>query len=159
MFDSRARLAEDVLTLLEALRGQTRGRYACVLDASGLLFESPSPETEAADDRLRAFLERNRSSLFAIPAGMAAQAPMDDAFEQWAGDEFLLAFVNGRVAVVVACPDAEQARQAAFDVLKVMADRLLRYDAKYRLDEKGRGLFLGRARIDVIAVGGTSDPV
>ena len=81
---------------------------------------------------------------------------MEDAFETWSeGDEFLLAFVNGRVAVVVACPDAEEARQGAFDVLKVMADRLLRLDARYRLDEKGRGLFLGRARIDVIAVGGT----
>ena len=154
MFDSRERLADNVLTLLRALREETGGRYACVLDPSGVLFESPLPEQEDADPALRAFLERNRSAVFTIPAGMAGQGPMEDAFEQWPRDEFLLAFVNGRVAVVVACPDAEAARQAAFDTLKVMADRLLRFDGRYRLDEKGRGLFLGRARIDVIAVGG-----
>jgi hypothetical protein len=154
LFESREKLADDVLTLLEALRRQAQGRYACVLDGSGLLFEAPSPEEEGADARLRSFLERNRAALFAIPAGMAGHAPLEDAFEQWEGDEFLLAFVNGRVAVVLACPDAEGARQASFELFKVMADRLLRYDAKYRLDEKGRGLFLGRARIDIIAVGG-----
>ena len=78
----------------------------------GLLFESPRPEEEDADPALRAFLERNRAELFAIPGGMSGQGPMEDAFEQWDGDEFLLAFVNGRVAVVVACPDAERAREA-----------------------------------------------
>jgi hypothetical protein len=155
VFESSEKLAGDVLTLLEALRRQADGRYACVLEPSRLLFESPAPDEEGADPALRALLERNRAGLFAIPAGMSGEAPMEDAFEQWHGDEFLLAFVNGRVAVVVACPDAERAREAAFDVLKVMADRLLRLDPKYRLDEKGRGLFLGRARIDVIAVGGT----
>jgi hypothetical protein len=154
MFESRARLAGDLRTLLVALRRQTGGRYACVLEPAGVLFESPEPGEEGADPALRAFLERSRPQVFAIPAAMAGQAPMDDAFETWQDDEFLLAFVNGRVAVVVACADAERARGEAFDVLKVMADRLLRFDAKYRLDEKGRGLFLGRARIDVIAVGG-----
>jgi hypothetical protein len=153
MFESRERLAGDVLTLLEALRTQTGGRYACVMDSTALLFESPVPGEEGADAGLRSFLERNRAAVFAIPAGMAGQAPMEDAFAGWEDDEFLLAFVNGRVAVVVACAAAEQARQGAFEVLKVMADRLLRYDARYRLDEKGRGLFLGRARIDIIAVG------
>lgn len=155
MFESSEKIAGDVLTLLEALRRQCTGRYACVLEPSRLLFETPGPDDDGADPRLRAFLERNRAGLFAIPAGMSGQAPMEDAFEQWEGDEFLLAFINGRVAVVVACPDAESTREPAFEVLKVMADRLLRFDPKYRLDEKGRGLFLGRARIDLIAVGGT----
>ena len=156
MFESSEKLAGDVLTLLEALRQQVDGRYACVLEPARLLFESPAPGEGGADPVLRAFLERSRAGLFAIPAGMSGEAPLEDAFEQWHGDQFLLAFVNGRVAVVVACPDAEQAREAAFEVLKVMADRLLRLDPKYRLDEKGRGLFLGRARIDLIAVGGTA---
>jgi hypothetical protein len=155
MFESRERLADNVLTLLLALRDQTQGRYACVMEPSAILFESPAPHEEGGDPGLRAFLERSRTEVFAIPAAMAGHVPMEDAFETWHADQFLLAFVNGRVAVVVACPDAEKARQEAFEVLKVMADRLLRYDAKYRLDEKGRGLFLGRARIDVIAVGGT----
>jgi len=154
MFESRERLAEDVHTLLEALRKQSDGRYACVMEPSGLLFESPHPDEGGSDAALRTLLERNRAAIFAIPAGMAGERPLEDAFAGWEGDEFLLAFVNGRVAVVVACPDAERARPGAFDVLKVMADRLLRYDAKYRLDERGRGLFLGRARIDIIAVGG-----
>jgi hypothetical protein len=153
MFESREKLAEDVLTLLEALRRQSRGRYACVLDRSGILFETPEPGEEGADPDLRAFLDRSRAAVFTIPAGMASQTPMDDAFADWQGDEFLLVFINGRVAMVLACPDAEHARQGAFDLLKVMADRLLRYDARYRIDEKGRGLFLGRARIDIIAVG------
>jgi hypothetical protein len=156
MFESRDRLAENVLTLLETLRRQAEGRYACVLEPSGILFESPEPGEESADPALRAFLERRRAVVFAIPAGMADQAaPLEDAFEGWDEDEFLLAFINGRVAVLVACPDAERARQGAFEVLKVMADRLLRYDGRYRLDEKGRGLFLGRARIDLIAVSGS----
>jgi hypothetical protein len=155
MFESRDRLAENVLTLLETLRRQSDGRYACVLEPSRILFELPEPGEEGADPALRAFLQRSRAAVFAIPAGMANQAPLQDAFEGWDDDEFLLAFINGRVAVLVACPDAERARQGAFDVLKAMADRLLRYDARYRLDEKGRGLFLGRARIDLIAVGGS----
>jgi hypothetical protein len=156
VFESAEKLASDIVTLLAALRQQSAGRYACVIDPARLLFESPAPGEDGADPRLRAFLEGSRSALFAIPAGMAAGTPMDDAFADWSEpDEFLLAFVNGRVAVAVACPDAEAARQGAFDVLKAMADRLLRFDAKYRLDEKGRGLFLGRARIDVIAVAGS----
>jgi hypothetical protein len=124
-----------------------------VMDASGILFESPSPDEPESDARLRAFLEAHRAAVLAIPAGMAADGPADDAFEGWEKDQFLLAFVNGRVAVVMACADAEAARAGAFDVLKVMADRLLRLEPRYRLDEKGRGLFLGRARIDVVAVG------
>jgi hypothetical protein len=156
VFESKQRLAADVVTLLQALRQQADGRYACVMEPARLLFESPGPDQPGADAGLRAFLDQRRAAVFAIPAGMAGDAPMDDAFEGWQGDEFLLAFFNGRVAVVMACPDAEAARAVAFDVLKVMADRLMRFDARYRLDERGRGLFLGRARIDVIAVGKTS---
>jgi hypothetical protein len=154
MFQSREKLAGDITTLLEALRHETDGRYACVMEPGGLVLESPRPHEEGADPALRAFLDRNRAAVFAIPAGMVAEAPMEDAFADWEQDQFLLAFINGRVAVVAACADAERARHDALELLKVMADRLLRYDPKYRLDEKGRGLFLGRARIDLIAVGG-----
>ena len=153
MFESKERLGADVVTLLEALRQQASGRYACVMEPGRILFESPDADDAEADPRLRAFLDTNRASVLAIHAGMAGDAPMEDAFEGWNRDQFLLAFVNGRVAVVMACPDAEAARAGSFDVLKVMADRLLRLEPRYRLDEKGRGLFLGRARIDVIAIG------
>jgi hypothetical protein len=154
VFESRDRLAGDVLTLLQALRAQNDGRYACVMDASGILFESPGPEEPEADARLRAFLEAHRAAVLAIPAGMAADGPDEDAFEGWDKDQFLLAFVNGRVAVVMACAEAEAARAGSFDILKLMADRLLRLQPRYRLDEKGRGLFVGRPRIDIVAVGG-----
>ena len=50
VFESSEKLAGDVLTLLEALRRQADGRYACVLEPSRLLFESPAAEVE----RLRA---------------------------------------------------------------------------------------------------------
>ena len=153
MFESREKLAADVITLLEALRQQADGRYACVMEPGRILFESPGPDDADADPRLRAFLDTNRAGVFAIPAGMAGDAPMDDVFEGWHKDQFLLAFINGRVALLMACPDAEAARAGSFEVLKAMADRLLRFEPRYRLDEKGRGLFLGRARIDVIAIG------
>ena len=62
---------------------------------------------------LKQFLEERRDALFALPAAMAGEGPQDDLFEDWEQDEFFLAFLNGRVAVVVACPDAEALRQPA----------------------------------------------
>ena len=59
-------------------------------------------------------------------------------------DEFLLAFVNGKVALVVACPDAERAQGEVLRPLRALADRLFRLNAAWRVDEKGRGLFFGR---------------
>jgi hypothetical protein len=150
MIESRRRLGEDVQGLLEALRGHCQGRYACLLEPSGILFEAADERTPAA---LRAFLDQRRAELFRIPAAMASGEVMDDVFEGWPEDEFLLAFVNGRVAAVVACPDAEQSRGTVFDLLKALADRLLRYEPRWRLDAQGRGLFLGRPRLDVVAVG------
>jgi hypothetical protein len=76
---------------------------------------------------------------------------MDDAFEDWHEDEFPLAFVNGRAAVVAACPDAEQARAQAFELVKALADRLIRYDSRLA-SLAARGLFT-TARVDLVAVG------
>jgi hypothetical protein len=36
-------------------------------------------------------------------------------------------------------------------------DQLLRWKAAYRFDAQGRGLFVGRPRLDVIVVGGHSE--
>ena len=154
MFESRARLAEDIRGLLEALRREARGRYACLLEPSRVLFETPQ---EGGDPELRRLLESRSAEVFAIPAGLAADTPMEDVFAGWEQDEFLLAIINGRVAVVVACPDAELVRREGFDLLRALADRLFRYDERYRLDEKGRGLFVGRPRIDVVAMGSGRD--
>jgi hypothetical protein len=142
--------------LLETLRGLAGGRYACVVEPKGIVFESPEPESRE-DWALRRFLEEKGAALFAIPKALADGTTLEDAFEDWQRDEFFLAFINGRVALVVACPEAEPLRAQAFPLLKVLADRLFRYDETYRLDPKGRGLFFGRPRLDIVVVGGAHE--
>lgn len=149
---SRERLGQEILDVLAALRARGQGRYACILDRTGLVFEHPEPET-AGDWALHRFLSANPEAVFAIPRALAGDAPLPDAFEDWHDDEFLVAVINGKVGVVVACPDAEGLRQDAMEPLKVLADRLLRYEPGYRVDEKGRGLFFGRPRLDLVVVG------
>jgi len=152
MFDSRERLGEEIRGLLSALRGLGSGRYACLLEPKGVLFEDADPDAGASWP-LRRFLEARAESLFAIPRALASGEDMDDAFAEWEGDEFFLAFVNGRVALVVACPEAEALREKAGRVLKALVDRLLRYNAAWRVDEKGRGFFFTRPRLDTVVVG------
>jgi len=153
VFESSRRLSGEVVEVLEAIRGLAEGRYACLVEPRGIVFESPEPEGREAW-ALRRFLEEKCAALFAIPKAMAEGTDLDDAFEEWAQDEFLLAFLNGRVALVVACPAAESLRERAFPLLKVLADRLFRYNETYRLDPEGRGLFIGRPRLDIVVVGG-----
>ena len=152
MFEPSRRLSGEVVEVLEALRGLAGARYACVVEPKGIVFESPEPE-QREDWALRRFLEEKCAALFSIPKAMAEGTDLDDAFEEWHQDEFLLAFINGRVALVVACPDAESLRERAFPLLKALADRLFRYNETYRLDPEGRGLFIGRAKLDIVVVG------
>jgi hypothetical protein len=102
---------------------------------------------------LKRFLDQRREALFRIPTALATGDDLDDVFAEWEDDEFFLAFVNGRVAVVVPCPEAEPVRRASERLLKALTDRLFRYNAAWRLDERGRGLFFGRPRLDVVVVG------
>jgi hypothetical protein len=150
MFESRERLAEDLRGLLRALREAAGGRYACLLDRESVRFED-SPEDQPGW-ALRQFLEQRREALFGLPDAMAGEGPETDLFEDWVEDDFFLAFVNGRVAVVVACPVAEVLRDTSQGLLKAMADRLFRYEPRYRLNEEGKGFFGGRARLDVVVV-------
>jgi hypothetical protein len=156
VFESSRRLSGEVVEILEAIRGLADGRYACLVEPKGIVFESPEPEGREAW-ALRRFLEDKCAALFAIPKAMAEGTDPDDAFQEWHQDEFLLAFINGRVALVVACPDAESLRERAFPLLKALADRLFRYNETYRLDAEGRGLFFGRARLDIVVVGGARE--
>ena len=156
MFESSRRLSSEVVELLEALRGLAGGRYACVVEPKGILFESPEPE-EREDWALRRFLEEKAAALFAIPKALADGTSMEDVFEDWNRDEFFLTFINGRVALVVACPEAEPLRTKAFPLLKVLADRLFRYNETWRLDAEGRGLFFGRPKLDIVVVGGAHE--
>jgi hypothetical protein len=152
MFESRDRLAEEIGGLLDAFRSLGGGRYACVLEPKGLRFESAEPESEG-HWMLRRFLEQRTEALFRLPAAMATGEAMEDVFADWEDDAFFLAFINGRVALVVACPDPEGLKEQAERPLRALADRLFRYNAAFRLDEKGRGIVLGRARLDMIVVG------
>jgi hypothetical protein len=156
VFESSRRLSGEVASLLETIRSVAGGRYACVAEPRGIVFESPEPEGREAW-ALRRFLEDRCTAFFAIPKALADGTSMDDAFEGWHEDEFFLAFINGRVALVVACPDAESLRERAFPLLKALADRLFRYNETYRLDPEGRGLFFGRPRLDIVVVGGAHE--
>ncbi len=82
---------------------------------------------------------------------------MDDIFADWNQDQFFLAFINGRVALVVACPDAERAKQRSSRPLRTLAGRLLRLNPAHRVDARGRGLFFGSPRLDLVVVGEPED--
>ena len=153
MFESSGRLHDEVSGLLEALRTLAEGRYAALFDKKGLLLETPQ-RGEQGEWALRGFVQKHAEALFRIPAALhdPSQA-MDDAFEDWTEDEFFLAFVNGRVGLVVACPDAKRVEQDSPELLRALVDRLLRLNPGWRTDEKGRGIFVGRPRLDTVAIG------
>lgn len=156
MFESDARLREDVLGLLATIRDAAEARYVCVVDRTGVRFESAEPEEGTWPSRQ--YLEGRLGRLFSIPQALATDTPIEDVFDEWQSpvgleDEFLLAFVNGKVGLVVVCPDAERLRDELRRPLQVLADRLLRLNASWRIDEKGRGLFFGRPRLDLVVIG------
>jgi hypothetical protein len=153
VFESQRRLEEDIAGLLAALREQASARDALLVDPGGVLFTSAADEG-AAGWTARRFLEQRLAGLFALPGSLAAgQGPAEDVFEGWDDDEVLLVFLNGRVALVLLCPDAELARAAVERPFAALADRLLRWRPALRLDEGGRGLFFGRPRLDWVVIG------
>lgn len=157
MFESSKRLHEDVEGLLGALRSLAEGRYAAVFDARGVLIESPAGGSEG-EWALRRFIETRGRALFRIPAALHGGDDMEDVFEDWSGDEFFLAFVNGRVGLLVACSDAKRVEAESGRLLRALVDRLLRLNPGWRLDEKGRGLLAGRPRLETVAIGRPVDP-
>jgi hypothetical protein len=151
VFESATRLQADVRGLLDALRAHGDARYAALFDANGVLVESPAGGEEG-EWVLRRFLESRGRALLEIPAALHSGAEMQDQFEDWHEEEFFLAFVNLRVGVLVACPDAKRVEKGAERLLRALVDRLLRLNPAWRLDEKGRGLFGGRPRLDTVVV-------
>lgn len=153
MFESRERAGEDIQRLLEGIRHEGEGRYACLLDRRALLFEAGEAD-DAEIVALKAILDRRREALFKIPASMAPDGPAldEDVFAGWEHDDLLLVFVNERVVMVVACPDAEALKAQVDRPLKALVDRLFRFDATYRLDAQGSGLLFGRAKVDTIVI-------
>jgi hypothetical protein len=154
VFESTSRLAEQIASLLEGVRLETGGRYACLLDDRRVLCEAPpgGPPGELAG--LASDLLARATPLFEIPGQMENGDDMDDLFAPWPEQEFLLAFVNRRVVMVLACPEPAPLQETLLPALRALADLLFRHEPRYRLDEKGRGLFLGRGRIDTVVVGG-----
>jgi hypothetical protein len=152
MFESQTKLEEEIRRILGALRRQGEGRYACLLEPKGVLFEDVDPE-EPSPWGLRRFLEEKAGPLFAIPRALAADTALEeDVFESWEDDAFLLLFVNGRVAVVVATPDPAALKAESERLVKVLVDRLIRYNTAWRADERGRGLFFSTPRLDTVVV-------
>jgi hypothetical protein len=152
IFESHSALRQGLLEAMDAIRTLGEGRYACVLDAGAIVLESPEP----ADGRsfaLRQLIEDRRAAILSIPQTLADNGPMEDVFTDWHEDEFLLAFLNQRVALVVACPDAEALKESGTQLWPVWADRVLRFDERYRIDPKGRGLLFGSPRLDLVVIG------
>lgn len=152
MLESKERLARDVVTLLEAVRREGEASYAAVVVPTGILFESPEP-TGREEWARRRLVEGAAAAIFAIPSALHSEEPMQDPFAGWDRDEFLLAVVNGRVALVVACPDAEGLKGKVMKPLSALTDRLFRYDETFRIGPGGRGFFFGRAKVDLVVVG------
>ena len=158
MFESRERLSEEITGLLGAIRSLASSHYACLLDPERVLFESVDEEPGGAWV-LRQYLERRRAILFRIPEALAAGTEFEDVFADWESpvgeppDEFLLAFVNRKVLLVVSCVDAEALQAPIMEPLKALVDRLFRLNPAWRLDEKGRGWFLVRPKLDLVVVG------
>jgi hypothetical protein len=151
VFESKATLREDARRLLDALRELGEGRYAALFDRKGVLLESPSDSSEGWP--LRRFVESHGEALFRLPAALHGGEEMKDVFEDLDADAFFVAFLNGRVGILVACTDPQRLEEQSGKVLKVLADRLLRLEPSWRLDERGRGLFFGSPRLDTIVIG------
>ena len=151
MFDSPGRLSEQIRALLAAVRDAAGGRFCCLLTRTGLLFESPDAEGQAVL-RLKRLLEERCQELFDLPRAMAGGGPARDLFDGWDDDELWLGFINGRVVLVVACPAAEGLDARIRDALTALVDRLFRYDETLRMDERGRGFFFSRPRLETVVV-------
>jgi hypothetical protein len=154
IFENRAALRAALLETVEAIRAAGQGRYACVIDAGGIVLESPAEPEDGRAFALRQLVEERRAAILALPEAMAGEGPTEDLFADWHEDQFLLGLLNQRVAVLVACPDAEALKERAGPLWPVWADRVLRLDERYRIDPRGRGLLLARPRLDVVVIGG-----
>lgn len=156
MFQSKEKLREDAHGLLEALRGLAEGRYAVLFDRKGVILEARG-DAAPVEAALRRLVQGRAGDLFALPAALAApsgeEGEAEDLFAEWGSEEFFLAFLNGRVGLLVACPDAQGLQDESARLLEALADRLLRLNPAWRLDEKGRGLFFGSPRLDTVVIG------
>ena len=137
--------------MLDALRELGESRYAAVFDATAVVAESPA-ETAEGQWALRRLLQSNAEELLRLPRALQSGEEVADLFADYGDEEFLLAVVNGKLGVLVACADATKLKDDSERLLPALFDRLLRLDDRYRLDEKGRGLFWGSPRLDTVVI-------
>jgi hypothetical protein len=152
MPESSGTVAAQITTLLEVLRQLGGGRYACLADARRVHFES----CEGDVDGLRGYLEARTAALFRLPGTLATadDGLGEDLFADWDGpDGFLLAFINRRVAAVVACPAPEALQEPALPPLKALAERVFQWDPSARGDGGPLSLFFTQPRLDLVVVG------
>lgn len=152
MLESSEALGRDLRTLLGALRSLAGGSYACVLEPHKVLFEDG--DDEPATLLLRRYVVDHAAALFGLPEAMAGAGPRDDVFAGWRGSEgFLVAFVNRRVAVLLTSTESDGLEARVHEPLRLLAERLLRFDPRWRADGGWLSLFLSRPRLDVVVVG------
>lgn len=153
MFQSPGTLADQINTLLDVLRSLGGdGRYACVVDTREVHFESGDGELTA----LRAFIRTHAAELFRLPQNLRSggEEPVGDVFAGWhEPDGFFLAFINRRLAVVVACPAPDELHEQALKPLKALAERLFQWNPSYRSEGGALSLFFSRPRLDLVVVG------
>jgi hypothetical protein len=151
MFESATRLRKDVSEMLDALRELGDSRYAAVFDAGSVVAESPAETTEG-EWTLRRLLQSQAEPLLRLPRALHAGEEIADLFADFGNEEFLLAVVNGKLGLLIACADATRLKDESERLVAALVDRLLRLDDRYRLDEKGRGLFWGSPRLDTVVI-------
>ena len=137
--------------MLESLRALGAGRYAAVFDEREVVAESPSQASEG-EWALRRVLQTQAGTLLRVPRALESGEAIEDLFADFGNEEFLLAVVNGRLGVLVACADASRLKSESARLVPVLVDRLLRLDGRYRLDDRGRGLFFGSPRLDTVVI-------
>ena len=137
--------------MLGALRELAESRFAAVFDATAVVAESPA-ETAEGQWALRRLLQSKAEELLRLPRALQSGEEVADLFADYGDEEFLLAVVNGKLGVLVACADATKLKDDSERLLPALFDRLLRLDDRYRLDEKGRGLFWGSLRLDTVVI-------
>jgi len=151
VFESETRLRRDVVDILDSLRGLGSGWYAAVFDRSKVVLESASEASPGAA-ALRRLLQAEAEPLLRLPGALQRGEATSDVFAGFAADEFLLAVVNGKVGVVVACADAAKLETESARLVRALVDRLLRIDPAWRYDDKGRGIFFGSPRLDTVVI-------
>jgi hypothetical protein len=79
VFEAKDRLEENLLVLMAAILDLGNGRYACLVERSGIVLETPEPD-EGPLQALRRVIDARAGSIVGLGAALAAGGDMEDAF-------------------------------------------------------------------------------